>query len=171
MSLKHWAGENADREPGLELEAEVAQALQHFKASVNTWSEAALSHPRTVASGSRSGAAHWRLATGWALGCVLAAGSLSAAVYEHQHRQDRARIAAEKAAAQKAPQQPIAVEQVASPAVQPAGQRKAAEVVPAKLNPGSEDETLLATVDTDISQQVPAAMEPLAQLMDDNGPQ
>ncbi len=31
------------------------------------------------------------------------------------------------------------------------------------------DENLLANVDTDISRSVPAAMEPLAQLMDDDG--
>ena len=34
-----------------------------------------------------------------------------------------------------------------------------------------QDEDLLATVDSDVSRGVPAAMEPLAQLMDDNGTQ
>lgn len=177
MSLKHGAGENRNRKPELEveaepeLEAEVAQALQHFRASVNAWSEAALGRPRAVATGSRSVAASWRLAAGWALGCVLALGSLSGAIYEHQHRQQLAHIAAQKAAAQKTVQQPVVVEQASTPAVQPAAQRKTAEVVPATENAGSQDETLLATVDTDISQQVPAAMEPLAQLMDSNATQ
>ncbi|MGB7267834.1 MAG: hypothetical protein WBC92_20115, partial [Terracidiphilus sp.] len=32
-----------------------------------------------------------------------------------------------------------------------------------------KDADLLATVDSDVSQQVPSAMQPLAQLMDDNG--
>ena len=31
------------------------------------------------------------------------------------------------------------------------------------------DEDLLATVDNDVSRQVPAAMEPLAQIMDGDG--
>jgi uncharacterized ferredoxin-like protein len=34
-----------------------------------------------------------------------------------------------------------------------------------------QDDNLLAAVDSDVSRQVPAAMEPLAQLMDDNGTQ
>jgi hypothetical protein len=35
----------------------------------------------------------------------------------------------------------------------------------------SQDEDLLATVDNDVSRGVPAAMEPLAALMDDGGAQ
>ncbi len=33
----------------------------------------------------------------------------------------------------------------------------------------NSDENLLATVDNDVSRQVPAAMEPLAQMMDSDG--
>ena len=96
------------------------------------------SRPRTVAQDVRRRS--WRLAMGCALGCVLAAGSVTGGVYEHQHRQQMARMAA----AQKAEQQRLADERT----------RQA-------------DAELLATVDSDVSRTVPAAMEPLAQLMDE----
>ena len=54
----------------------LAEALRNFKASVDAWSEAAYSRPRTVAATKRHS---WRLAAGWALGCVLAFGCLAAA--------------------------------------------------------------------------------------------
>jgi hypothetical protein len=133
--IESLAGENED--------PVVAQALKNFKASVDGWSEAAMSRPRTVKTVRHS----WRLATAWALGCVLAAASLSGGLYERHHRQDLARIAA----AQKAQQQDAdATRHAATGAI-------------------AEDQDLLATVDSDISREVPAAMEPLAQLMDDNG--
>jgi hypothetical protein len=41
---------------------------------------------------------------------------------------------------------------------------------PTGLNRAADaDEDLLATVDNDVSRQVPAAMEPLAQMMDGDG--
>ena len=122
----------------------VEQALRNFKASVDAWSEAAMSRPRVVKVAVRHGG--WRMAAGWALGCVLAAGSLAGALYERQHRQELARIAAAQAAAQKTAQEKLAAEQ--------------------KLASES-DQDLLATVDSDISRAVPAAMEPLAQMMDE----
>lgn len=121
----------------------VAQALRNFKASADAWSEAAMSHPRIPVSVVRHS---WRLAAGWAMGCVLAVGSVSGALYERQQRKEQARIAAAQAAAEKAGQ-----EQLAS------GQKT--------VSPADQD--LLATVDSDISRAVPAAMEPLAQMMDD----
>jgi hypothetical protein len=120
----------------------VEQALRNFKASVDALSEAAMSRPRTV----RAVRPSWRLAASWAMGCVLAAGSLSGALYVRQQRQDAARIAATKAAAQKAAQERVAVMQQVA---------------------GESDQDLLANVDNDVSRAVPAAMEPLAQLMDE----
>jgi hypothetical protein len=133
----------------------VAQALKNFKASVDAWcesAEAAQSRPRTAVKVVRHS---WRLATAWALGCVLAASSLAGALYERHHRQERARIAAAQAVEQKAAQQ-----------------QQAAQLQTASAG----DQDLLATVDNDISRAVPAAMEPLAQMMDsksadDNGTQ
>ena len=130
----------------------VAGALENFKASVDAWSEAAYSRPRTVVRTAWLAAARWRLAASWALACVLAAGSLAGALYERHHQQELARIAAVKAAEQKAAQVHAAAEKAAPAA-----------------NVTKDDEDLLATVDSDVSRQVPAAMEPLAQMMDSNG--
>ena len=116
---------------------ELAEALDNFKSSVHAWSEAALGRPRMVAKVVRRRS--WRLAAGWALGCALVAGSVSGGVYEHHQRQEMARLAAAaKAAEQK---RLLAVEQA------------------------KQEEDLLSKVDSDVSREVPSAMEPLAQLM------
>ena len=133
-----WSGErkgSAETVPEEELDAELARALTNFRLSVTAWSEAELSRPRTAAVMHRR---VWRLAAGWALGCVLIAGAVSGGVYEHQQKllQERA------VAAQKAEQQRLAAEERVR-----------------------EEEELLAKVDSAISRQVPSAMEPLAQLM------
>jgi hypothetical protein len=119
------------------LDPELEQALKNFRLSVHAWAEAAYSRPRTAAARTvrhRS----WRLAAGWALGCVLAVGGVSGGVYEHHHRQELARIEA----ARQAELQKQAAEQRAR-----------------------EEEDLLAKVDSDVSREAPSAMEPLAQLM------
>ncbi len=136
-----WAGEIDD--------PVVAEALKHFKASVDAWSEAAYSRPPTTVV--RTARHNWRRAASWALGCVLAAGSMAGAVYERHHRHELARIAAVEAAAQKAAQERAAIEQTAA------------------ANALTTDKDLLATVDSDVSREVPAAMEPLAQMMDEDG--
>ena len=50
----------------------VAEALKNFKASVDAWSEAAYSRPRSLCKAARH---TWRLAASWALGRVMAAGA------------------------------------------------------------------------------------------------
>lgn len=131
--------ESVNRELKPELEPELAQALGDFRLCVHAWSEAAYTRPRTVAATVRRRS--WRLAAGWALGCALVAGSLSGGMYERHHRQELARVAA----ARVAEQQRLAAEQRAR-----------------------EEEELLARVDSDVSREVPSAMEPLAQLMDED---
>jgi len=118
-------------------DAVVEQALGNFRSSVHAWSEAAYGQARPV---SVERHVSWRLAAGWALGCVLALGCVTSGVNERHHRQQVARIAA---AAQAARQQELDAEQRA---------RK-------------DDEDLLAKVDSDVSREVPSAMEPLAQMM------
>jgi hypothetical protein len=116
---------------------ELDEALTEFRLSVYAWSEAAYSRTRTaVVPGRRR---IWRLAAGWALGCVLVAGGGSAGVWEHHQHQQEMRITA----ARVAEQQRLAAQQQL----------------------WQEDEDLLAKVDSDVSRQVPAAMEPLGQLM------
>ncbi len=138
----------------------VAGALKHFKASVVAWSEAAYSQPRTA---DRTARRTWRLAASSALGCLLAAGSLAGILYERHVQQESARIAAIKAAQQKAALNRKVTEQPV------ASTTKATQPPIAVKNAANEDEDLLATVDSDVSRQVPAAMEPLAQMMESSG--
>jgi hypothetical protein len=145
----------------------VAGALKHFKASVDAWSEAAYSRPRFNESKSvaRTAQHTWRLAASWALGCLLIAGSLAGGLYERHQRLEAVRAAEVKAAQQKvrlAAEQRVTATPVATNIA--AGRRPAA--VKRAIN---TDEDLLATVDNDVSRQVPAAMEPLAQIMDGDG--
>jgi len=134
-----WAGKSEGR---MELAADksqdpaLEQALENFRLSIHAWSDAAYNRPRTAAKTVRHWS--WRLATSCALGCVLVAGSVAGGVYERHQRQEMARIAAQQAAQQK-----LAAEQRAR----------------------EEEEDLLAKVDSDVSREVPSAMEPLAQLM------
>lgn len=152
MNNENDAAKTAERQQGFEspetIDAELAQALSHFKASIHAWSEAAYSRPRTVAPTLRQRS--WRLAAGWALGCVLVAGSVSGGLVERHHR-----IAAEQmAAAQRAAEQASRLRE----------QQAQAKVSDSDVT----DEVLLAGVDSDVSRQVPSAMEPLAQMMQDD---
>jgi hypothetical protein len=117
---------------------ELDGALQNFRASVHAWSEAELNRPRTAPKTVRQ--RRWRLAAGWALGCAIVAGGVGGGLYEQHQRQEMARVAA---AARAAEQQRLVAAQQARDA----------------------EEDLLAKVDSDVSREVPSAMEPLAQLM------
>lgn len=118
------------------IEQGVEQALKNFRSSVHAWSEAEYSKPRTAKIVRLTS---WRTVATWALGCVLAVGSVGGGVYELRHKQELARIAAAKAAEQQ----------------------KLADMERVR----KDDEDLLAKVDNDLSRHVPRAMEPLAQLM------
>jgi signal recognition particle subunit SEC65 len=117
------------------IEAELAEALKNFRLGMTAWSDRELSRPRAVAVVHRR---VWRLAAGWALGCVLIAGAVSGGVYEQHRAKEEARVAA----LQKAEQQRLAA-----------------------VEQAREEEELLAKVDSDVSREVPSAMEPLAQMM------
>ena len=143
MSFEDKTGEvsqmNEAKSSGDELTPELDQAIREFRLSVHAWSAAAMNRPRTMLAAAPPRRI-WRLAAGWALSAVLLIGGLSAGVFEH-HRQQmklaQARIA----------------EQQRLEAAQKLKQARQA------------DEDLLAKVDSDVSQAVPSAMEPLAQLM------
>jgi hypothetical protein len=83
----------------------------------------------------------WRPALAWALGCVLVTAALSGGTYEHHERALAAKRAMDAAATR-------------------------AQQVDVEKRAQLSDEDLLAAVDSDVSRTVPAAMEPLAQLMD-----
>ena len=138
MSSHEAGAGNRKTDFDLAGDPELEQALGNFRQSVHVWSDAAYSRPRTAMQivAGRS----WRFAVGWALGCVLVSGSLAGGLYERHHQRMLAQVKAE----QEAKQRQLATQQRAR----------------------SGDEDLLAAVDTDISRTVPAAMEPLAQLME-----
>lgn len=117
------------------LDPALQQALGDFKASVHAWSEAAASRPRTV----REVVVRrtWRLAAGWGLASILIAGAASGGLYQRHHQQELARIAVAREAAH---QRELAAERALA-----------------------EDDAL-AKVDSEVSQEVPSALEPLAAL-------
>ena len=134
------AGRNAQPdELNPEQDSELQEALTNFRLSVHAWSEAAFNRPRTAVAAVAPRQV-WRLAAGWALGCVLVVGGASAGVWQHHQREMRS------VAARVAEQQRLVAQQREQQARQ-------------------EDEDLLAKVDSDVSREVPVAMEPLAQLM------
>jgi hypothetical protein len=122
---------------GRDQDAKLEQALKNFRSSVHAWSEAEYSrthHPENVAR-----LTSWRVAAGWALGCVLAAGTVAGGMIDQHHRQEVAKAAAAEAARQ--------------------------EQLQAEKWAVKESDDLLANVDNDVARQVPRAMEPLAELM------
>jgi hypothetical protein len=121
-------------------DAALEQALGNFRLSVHAWSESVFNRPRTIAHEVRHRS--WQLAAGLALSAALVGGSFTGVVHERHLRQEAARQeAAERVAAQ---------------------QQRAQEAQQARV----ADRELLTNVDSDVSREVPSAMEPLAQLMD-----
>ncbi|HEY2467936.1 MAG TPA: hypothetical protein VGI45_08840 [Terracidiphilus sp.] len=127
------------------LEPELREALGNFKASVTAWSETTMSRPREVKVPVRT---NWGLVTKWALGCAVFAGTVSGGMYQSYRQQEIVKSEAAAAATR-------ATEQQRELAAQTAKEQSA--------------EDLMAKVDSDISQQVPSALEPLASLMTDDG--
>ena len=117
-----------------QMDESLEQTLRDFRSSVHAWSEAELGRPHKLVDVYRT---DWRVAASWALGCLLAVGSLAGGLYERRHLEEQAKIAA--AATER--QQQL-----------DAQKRK-------------ENEELFAKVDNDVSREVPSAMEPLAQMM------
>ena len=122
-----------DSEDMPQMDESLEQTLRDFRSSVNAWSEAELGRPHRLVKVYRTS---WRVAASWALGCVLAVGSLTGGLYERHHIKERAKIAAAAERQQKLDAQ----------------KRR-------------ENEELFAKVDNDVSREVPSAMEPLAQMM------
>ncbi len=132
-----WFNRFAHHDTGHDLDPEFARTLADFKASVHAWSDAAFTRPRAV----HPAIIHrtWRLAAGWAMASVLIAGAGSALMYENHQRVQQARIAAAARAAEQ--QRQLAAQRA------------------------QKEEDLMYKVDTDVSREVPDAMEPLAALM------
>jgi hypothetical protein len=139
-------------EAGLQhAEAGLENVLRNFRTSVHAWSEAELSRPRVIALPAHRHS--WRFAAAWALGCLIAAGTLSAGLYQYHRSQSLTSMVHRPQVQQIEQEQPQVPQPIASE------------------HAGQGDEGLMAVVDSDVSRPVPTAMEPLAQLMDDGGDQ
>ncbi|HKF50583.1 MAG TPA: hypothetical protein VKB38_24680 [Terracidiphilus sp.] len=133
---------------GTEIEDPMLRGvLRDFRGSVHAWSDAAY-HRARPASAPMTRRLAWRRVVAWTLGVVMTAGLAGSGLYERRHQQLQAQRAHE-----------LEVEQQRILAA------KRAEEEARKV------EDLLARVDTDVSREVPTAMDPLAQLMTDDGVQ
>ena len=125
-------------EDGLELDPELREAIGNFKSSVDAWGDAMASRPREARIPAR---ANWGLVPKWALGCAVFIGTVSGGVYQNHREQENAKIEAARTAQQE--------RELAAKRAQ-------------------DEADLMAKVDTDISREVPSALEPMASLMDEN---
>jgi hypothetical protein len=123
----------------------------------------------------------WRLVLTGAMACLLAVGTVGAIYVHHRGVEQAAGVRRAGPAAR-----PLAPEQKAAMAVRGQAEEQdvdhaARELVAVQRLLAQEDsetradaqvdEDLLAAVDTDVARQVPAAMEPLAQLADEGASQ
>jgi hypothetical protein len=115
---------------------QLERVLQDFRSSVHAWSDAMYQRPRQVEAAPRR--IVWRTAAGWALASVLVAGGAGGGLLHYRHQQEQARIAAARQAQHQR------------------------EIQEEKARDAEQE---LALVDTDVSREVPAALEPLGQLM------
>lgn len=127
---------------GVELEPALREALGNFKASIDAWSEATMSRPREVKART-----NWGLLTKWALGTAVFVGTVSGGVYQNFRQQESAKAETERIAGQQ--------------------RQQAAEQAKDHQDSAMNEEELMAKVDSDISREVPSALEPMASLMDD----
>jgi hypothetical protein len=140
----------ADEGLNLEQDPELQGALQDFRLSILAWSEEAYSRPRAMVAVARS--RRWRVAAGWAFGCLLALAGVSGSVYGHLHRRQAATWNHQ-------------LQQEATMATNRSNEPARAATEQREPRVHEDEEDLLAKVNTDVSRQIPSAMEPLAQLM------
>jgi hypothetical protein len=146
MNQTDGSGARQDLVEGKQDELALDDTLKNLRLSIHAWSDAAYHRPRSAAQRLRHKS--WRLAAGWALAALLVVGGLSAGLQERNQREQQARIAL---AARVIEQRQLA----------------RVEAGPTSVEPGKgDDEDLLTKVDRDVSRDVPSALEPLAQLMD-----
>jgi len=136
-----------------ELGPVVGEALRDFRVSVQAWSDAAYHRPRPAVAVAHRTA--WRRSVTWVLSLALSLGMVGTAGWEHHHQNEIARQHEQQQREQERRRQ--LAEQQAVAEQQARAQQHA-----------QDSEDLLAKVDSDVSREVPAAMEPLAQLMTDD---
>lgn len=148
--------QDGEREQGWEREmdeAGIEQALRNFRGSVKAWSDAEFMKPHEVRRSRWS--ALWmtltRPAVSGAMAAVLAAASIGVPVAVVHHGQVVAEQRQEAANRINRINRQKAIE----------AQEHAAQAV--------DDADLMTEVDSDIAQEAPDAMQPLASLMSDSG--
>jgi hypothetical protein len=137
------------RNANLEIEdAQVEMALKHFRESVHGWSDEEFGRARVIRRSRWD--AMWRMMANpvmaWSMACVLTVASVGVPVNIH-HLQ----VVAAERRAELEKQKKLAEE-------------KAEQQAAAAIN----DDELMSHVDSDIAQDAPDAMQPLAQLMSDS---
>jgi hypothetical protein len=144
-----------NRNGKLEIEdAQVEMALKRFRESVRVWSDEEFSRARVIRKSRWDGM--WRMMANpvmaWSMACVLTVASVGVPVNIH-HRQ----VVAAERRAELEKQKRLAEEK--------AQQQAAAAAIHEN---GISDDELMSHVDSDIAQDAPDAMQPLAQLMSDS---
>lgn len=141
---------------------ELEAVLKNLRASVHAWSAA--TYASRSETGSRavilSPAPHrtlWHRSLIWALSIILAAGVVTAGVYQYQEKEQVQKAAIERELEHE--------RQVKQEGAQRAGVAPVGEAAPER---GRDVDELLARVDRDVARETPSAMEPLASLMDDD---
>lgn len=142
------SGTEAANEIRIEIgDPALSEAVRNFRSSVHAWSDAAFQQARPAFAPLTHRVA-WRRMVAWTLGIVMTAGLAGSGMYERHHQQ---------VLAQRAHELEL--------------QRQKALDAKRAEEEAQKAEDLMARVDTDVSREVPAAMEPLAQLMTDDGVQ
>ena len=133
-------------------EQELAGVFRAYRESVQSWSSDLMSRERRIAVVSTRRPLSLRLAT-FAMTAVLLASVVTGGVVQHERNvQEAQKIAQQKADAQKLADLKVA-------------QEKKAAADHLAANQSVQDDELLSDVDSDIAQDSPSAMEPLASLM------
>jgi hypothetical protein len=139
---------NLDKRNQEPEDAQVEEALRHFRNSVRAWSEQEFARPRTVRRSAWSQV--WRMignpASNWAMAVALLASSVGIPVAVHHERQ----VAEQHRIDEQNRQKELAAK---------LERERAAQAI--------DDADLLSDVDSDIAQETPEAMQPLASLMSD----
>lgn len=138
------------------LEEELGEALGDFRDCARAWGHVSYGRPaRNMQPAHRLG---WRLAAGWAVALLLAVITTGGVTVWRTHQT----VAARHPVVRPAVVAPATAQTHAPAATAEKMEAPAADVA---------DEDLLAKVDRDVARQTPRAMEPLAQLMDEDDAQ
>jgi hypothetical protein len=138
------------------IESELDETLKGFRASVHAWSDATCGRPSVMA---KVPGLRWRLAWGCAVGMLMTVVGVGTLVRVPHRVSPQAAEPPETLSERASEQAPALVASKREPVV-------VSRSASAGRSAMRADDSL-ASVDSDVSRQVPQALEPLAQLMDD----